>query len=684
CDVRQISVDEQVAGLVADDFNGDGRIDVAYVGAPDRLVISYQPEAGITEWNDKWSVRLPELAPAAWMISSGDLNSDGRRDVAVLGKDVTYLIYQDDQGRMQTPEKLINTSTQLALLQIADLDGDGRDDLSYQANEGSERGLCVRLQTPDGRLGPEVRFDLQQPRSVTLHDIDGQPGKEILTVDNQSGRIIISRLSRDMESEDLLPARLVQYGIGPAARGRAIGLGDIDGDQRTDVVVTDPDNAQVLVYRQNGHTGLDTSEVFPGLLGAEDVAVADIDGDGSAEVILMSPREGAIAVSHFEDGRLTFPQTVARPSDGFEPAAIEFLSDSDAPKLAVCYRKGSGSSASVRLQLLSVSSDGNPWKDAGEPVQLDSTAVGSRGVELLAMDANADGTEDLLVVPNGASNKGIILISRTAEKASQAADPLNLGTASAGELFRHGNRLYVAREAFARCLNFADNKWNVVDQFNAGESRARIEGVAVLNLDDDDEDEVVLIDTGVDKLRALKMTEGLFRPWKEVELDALRFASCHVADLNSDGKDDLLLLGSQQFAVLYSGRRDSQLLELSSLELEREDAYPADIIAGDINGDGAADLSVIDTSIDGLQLLRYTSQHGLQAVTHFRVFEEKRLVSESEDHGTEPREGLVTDVTSDGLHDLLLLCHDRLIVYPQDDGRNADAAKVNPNAADAR
>ncbi|MCA9051142.1 MAG: hypothetical protein KDA89_20540, partial [Planctomycetaceae bacterium] len=48
-DVRQISVDKQVAGLVADDFNGDGRIDVAYVGAPDRLVISYQPEAGITE-----------------------------------------------------------------------------------------------------------------------------------------------------------------------------------------------------------------------------------------------------------------------------------------------------------------------------------------------------------------------------------------------------------------------------------------------------------------------------------------------------------------------------------------------------------------------------------------------------------------------------------------------------------
>ncbi|MCA9085575.1 MAG: VCBS repeat-containing protein [Planctomycetaceae bacterium] len=669
-DVRQISVDKQVAGLVADDFNGDGRTDLAFVGVPDRLVVYYQPEPGSTDWSEKWTVRLPELAPAAWMISSGDLNGDGRRDIAILGKDVTYLLYQSEDGQLSAPEKLINTSTQLALLQIADLDGDGRDDLSYQANEGSERGLCLRLQTDNGRLGPEIRFDLHQARSVTLADIDSKPGKEILTVDSQSGRIIISQLARDVQNSEQLPARLVQYGIGQASRGRAPGLGDIDGDGRTDVVVTDPDSAQILVYRQNGRTGLDTAEVFPGLLGAEDVSVADIDGDGRCEVILMSTRESAIAVSRFEDGRLTFPDAVSKPLDGYELAAIEFLPDKQRPRLAVCMKKGSGSSASVKLRLLDVKGD-DGWPDSVEPLSLDSTTSGARGIELMAMDADRDGVQDLLVIPNGAGNKGVHLLLLGESGKDVKVQPLNLGTSSGGELFQHGGSLFVAREAFARKMTLEHGQWHVADQFNAGESKARISGVAVLNLDHEDDDEVVLIDTGIDKLRALKMTEGLFRPWKEVELDSLRFTSSHVADLNGDGQDDLLLLGNQQFAVLYSGRQDAQLQEIASFEIDREDAYPADIIAGDLNADGHPDLTVIDTSIDGMQILCYDSERGLKAVTHFSVFEEKRLVTESDDYGTEPREGMVLDVTSDGRADLLLLCHDRLILYPQD---SADAA----------
>jgi len=43
-------------------------------------------------------------------------------------------------------------------------------------------------------------------------------------------------------------------------------------------------------------------------------------------------------------------------------------------------------------------------------------------------------------------------------------------------------------------------------------------------------------------------------------------------------------------------------------------------------------------------------------------------VSADNDRGTEPREGIVADVTSDGRMDLIVLCHDRLILYPQDSG----------------
>lgn len=79
-------------------------------------------------------------------------------------------------------------------------------------------------------------------------------------------------------------------------------------------------------------------------------------------------------------------------------------------------------------------------------------------------------------------------------------------------------------------------------------------------------------------------------------------------------------------------------------------------------------MSVIDTSIDGVEILNLDAEKGIREATHFRVFEEKRLVSADKDRGTEPREGIVVDVTADGRQDLILLCHDRLILYPQDSG----------------
>lgn len=667
-DIRQITVDKQVAGLVCKDLNNDGRLDVAYIGTPDRLVIRYQPENPKAEWSEKFSVRLPELAPAAWMIAAGDLNGDQLSDIAVLGKNVTYLVYQNDKGTMEAPERLINTSAQLSLLAVADINGDAKMDLTYQASDGASRGLCARLQTADGRLGPEVRFDLQQPRSVTLYDVDQQPGSEILTVDGRTGRVLVSRLEEMKRTEDSVSSRMLQFGIGDAsgAKGRALAVGDIDGDKLNDVIVTDPENAQVLVYRQNGIDGLDTVETYPGLLGASDICTVDTNGDGKMEVVMMSATESAVAISSFEDGRLTFPKTVAKPIDGYDLMAIETLRDKNGARLAVFQRKGSGSSAKVELQFLQVSKKAT-WEEASKQRSLTAGAVGTRGVSLLPFDADGDDMMDLLVVPNGAGNKGVLVVKTKADKESTSKPaPLNLGISSAGALFVDGADLLVARDAFARKMSLADDKWTVADQFNAAESKAKITGVAVLNLDGTEGDEVCLIDSGIKKVRIFRSRNGLYKPWKEVELGSLRFNSSHVADMDGDGDDDLVLFGQQQFSVLYSGRVDSSLEEVATWESTRDDAYPADVIAGDINGDGKIDLAVIDTSIDGVQLLHFDAEAGLDDATHFSVFEEKRLVTTANTRGTEPREGTIVDVTNDGRADLVILCHDRLIVYPQD------------------
>lgn len=670
---QEISVDKQVAGLAAGDLDGDGRLDLAYVGLPDRLVIRYQRGEDRVTWNKSWSVRLPGLTPVAWMISAGDLNGDDRCDLVILGKTAMYLVYQNEQGEMETPQRLINTSTQLSLIQAADINGDGRNDVCYMANEGSKRGLCARLQTADGRLGPELCFDLHQSRSVTVSDVDNKPGREILTIDQRTGRLMISQLTTPEDSDPSAPRHLVHFGIGDgtsSGQNRASAVGDIDGDGLDDVIITDPENAQVLVFRQNGVDGLGPAESFPSLLGATDACTIDIDDDGRQELILMSESENLVAISRFENGRLTFPRPVTRAQDGKTLAAIQVSMVDGKATLTICTKSGSrGRNSRLRLYQMTLTADGST-EDTDRAAEFDAAGVaGNRGIRLKTMDVNSDGRDDLLVIPRGTGSDGVVTFLTTdSGQLSKEPHPhrLNLGKGTAGPLFVHGDSLLVGRGAFARAMKLESERWTVADQFNASEQKARIAGAVGMDYDHDGTDEIVLIDTGIDRLRVLKNDSGLYRPWREVELGSLKFRSTSVADVNGDQVDDLLLFGDQRVSVMYSGPVAAELREVATWESDRDDAYAADVVSGDINGDGVTDLAVIDTSIDGVEILNVSATDDIRAATHFRVFEEKRLVSSAESRGTEPREGMIADVTGDGRDDLILLCHDQLLVYPQD------------------
>lgn len=675
---RPIPVDKAIAGMCTGDFNNDGRTDFAVIGTPDQLAIRFQPEAGQKDWAKKWTTRLPELQPVAWMLAAGDLNSDKRDDIVVLGKEVTYVLYQNDKGEMDAPERLMNTSSQLSMVQVADLNGDSRHDLCYLATDGSDRGLCARLQTNDGRLGPEICFSLEQPRSVTLANVDQKPGHEIVTVQSRNGHVLVSTVKPAKAEADAVSSRLLRYGIGPAgaSRDRAVVATDIDGDMKTDLVIADPEQAQILLYRQNGVDGLGTAEVFPSLLGVTDLATSDSDGDGRNELYLLSAKEGVVAVSHFQDDRLTFPESIVSKPEGTELVALATLPHESKTQLVLGVTSGTGNAMKLVFHRYA-RTDKGLWEQLPSDRKLEfAGAVGPRGVRLVSMDVNRDGRTDLLSVPSGTAKSGVQVLIHGEDGSLAAAgqkSQLDLGVSAAGRTFVANDQLLVARDSFARAMSFDESGWKVVDQFNAGETSAGIEGVASLNLDGEEGDEIVLVDTGVKRLRILRRQEGLYRPWKEVDLGNLPFTSTLTGDFNGDGKSDLVLMSGQQFAVLYSGRSESDLEELAAFESDRDDAYPADIIAGDINSDGQIDLTMIDTSIDGLGILNFDAEKGIREATHFRVFEEKRLVSSDKDRGTEPREGLVADVTSDGRNDLILLCHGRLILYPQDSGEKEPA-----------
>ena len=63
--------------------------------------------------------------------------------------------------------------------------------------------------------------------------------------------------------------------------------------------------------------------------------------------------------------------------------------------------------------------------------------------------------------------------------------------------------------------------------------------------------------------------------------------------------------------------------------------------------------------------MNFEAPHKLVPADRWQVFEERTFRSRRNDMA-EPREAIVADVTGDGKNDLIVIVHDRIIVYPQE------------------
>ena len=158
---------------------------------------------------------------------------------------------------------------------------------------------------------------------VAFGQVDGQGGSEILVLEGQSGRAKVLTLDQSSDDEANRRGRVTFFALPQGSeRGRSLAVGDLDGDHKQDVIVTDPANAQVWVYLQTGRSGLSSGSTFPSLGNARTVRLAQQDSGGKHDVYVLSEQEKQIGHSIFEKGRLSFPAPLSLTG---EPVSMDVV-----------------------------------------------------------------------------------------------------------------------------------------------------------------------------------------------------------------------------------------------------------------------------------------------------------------------------------------------------------------------
>ena len=172
-------------------------------------------------------------------LARGDFDGDGRTDIAVAVADnraSVMVFYGGGDGTFAQPLLLPTLSDDpmlsdgTASLATGDLNGDGRDDIIV-AREDAANELAVYLSGGDAFASP-IRIPLPSPIDVDVGDVNGDGKLDAVAVNLEHGSVSVLL---GVGNGTFLPPHTVPLGQTPAW----LALADLDGDGRADIAVAD-------------------------------------------------------------------------------------------------------------------------------------------------------------------------------------------------------------------------------------------------------------------------------------------------------------------------------------------------------------------------------------------------------------------------------------------------------------
>ena len=296
----------QGLGLVAGDFNGDGKLDLAaswgdyaYAGGPTSGGASIY--LGNGDGTFQPFANNPQGQGALW-LALGDVNGDGKLDLIVVGgQNVSVLgtLFGNGDGTFSVAEDTVNFSTGFNpyFVALADFNGDAKlDGVFNQGNEDIFQEIDLLALMPgngDGTFQQPSYLGYGGPLAMGDFDGDGNldlTNGEVVLLGNGTGGFTAASNA-------------------PGCGG-SVAVADFNGDGRLDVVGVIPGTNSVCIELQSGNAGFQPASL----------SLAAYPGATSApQVVTLSNNAGALLAITGITASTNFAQTNNCPVGGSLP-----------------------------------------------------------------------------------------------------------------------------------------------------------------------------------------------------------------------------------------------------------------------------------------------------------------------------------------------------------------------------
>ncbi|MGY1530193.1 FG-GAP repeat domain-containing protein [Luteimonas sp. A649] len=252
--VDAFSTTEVLREMRFTDVNGDGHLDLVGNDNYGNIAILHgDGEAGFGQITWHGYNAYPS------MFQLADIDGDGREDLVYHAWDVFQVRRNEGTGFAESPRTLVRASFDDRFA-VADFRGNGRIDLAHAVGSWPTYSVVLHLQGNDGA------YRLKQPLGggrlvsvdeVLATDLDGDGHQDVLVFTRSFDQALVVRLGR--AGGGFSPA--VTHELGNTA---SYALGDVNGDGERDIVLRDASGG--ISYRAGRNSSLGTDlAVFTGL-----------------------------------------------------------------------------------------------------------------------------------------------------------------------------------------------------------------------------------------------------------------------------------------------------------------------------------------------------------------------------------------------------------------------------------